>query len=59
MTKRAKEAVHYTARATDLHERCRLCEHFFYVVGLNGRCQKVTGDISPLGWCDLFKRKEK
>ena len=57
MTKRAKEAVHYIARASDPNERCKLCEHFTNSGTAYGSCEKVKGNISPLGWCDLWKRK--
>lgn len=55
--KRNKEAVHYTARADNPAERCKRCEHFADSVTLYGTCEKVKGNISPLGWCELFKRK--
>jgi len=57
-TKRNKEAVHYTARADNTAERCKHCEHFTNSGTLYGECSKVKGNISPLGWCDLFKKKK-
>lgn len=55
--KRSKDSVHYTARAMDANERCKLCEHFTLTGTAYGSCAKVKGNISPLGWCELFKRK--
>lgn len=57
--KRTKDDVHYTPRAAKISERCRYCQHFMDTHLLYGECEKVKGNISPHGWCDLFKRKEK
>ncbi len=52
----SKDSVGYTSRAMKLHERCRYCEHFDNTGTLYGVCAKVAGNISPQGWCELFKR---
>src|SRR6187399_3314320 len=36
-------------------EHCSLCRHFSPRRG--GRCARVLGDISPMGWCRLFSRE--
>lgn len=54
-----KASVHYTPRAENHNERCKLCEFFLAYRTLYGECEKVKGNISPHGWCRLFKRKEK
>lgn len=43
--------VRYTDDHGDSNEQCSKCR--FY-----GRrsCEKVAGDISPSGWCQLFQR---
>jgi hypothetical protein len=57
--KRTKKSVNYTPRATNMHERCKLCEHFSSFRLVYGECTKVRGSISPRGWCELFKRASK
>jgi hypothetical protein len=56
--KKNKADVDYTPRALHHNERCKLCEFFSDFHMLYGECSKVKGNISPLGWCRLFSRKE-
>jgi len=49
----SKEAARYTNAGG--REHCSLCRHFSPRRG--GRCARVLGDISPMGWCRLFSRE--
>src|SRR5678816_4391057 len=49
----SKAAAHYTGAGG--REHCSLCRHFSPRRG--GRCARVLGDISPMGWCRLFSRE--
>ena len=49
----SKEAARYTGAGG--REHCSLCRHFSPRRG--GRCARVLGDISPIGWCRLFSRE--
>jgi High potential iron-sulfur protein len=52
--KKAKAEVQYTPHAEKHSERCALCRFF---LGTYGRCQRVAGQVSPAGWCELFERE--
>lgn len=58
MARKPKSEVEYTPKAMNPSEKCRLCAHY-YTVGFHdaGRCTRVEGEISPGGWCKLFKRQ--
>jgi len=49
----SKAAARYTGAGGKEH--CSLCRHFSPRRG--GRCARVLGDISPMGWCKLFSRE--
>jgi hypothetical protein len=49
----SKAAARYTGAGGKEH--CSLCRHFSPRRG--GRCARVLGDISPMGWCRLFSRE--
>ncbi len=49
----SKAAARYTGAGG--REHCSLCRHFSPRRG--GRCARVLGDISPMGWCRLFSRE--
>lgn len=58
MPQQAKVDVDYTPKARNPSEQCQWCAHFYNLPRLGGneyRCTKVEGDISPQGWCKLFK----
>jgi len=55
--KATKDEADYTPRAAHRSERCKLCKFFADVARLYGECEKVSGNISPLGWCKFFERK--
>lgn len=69
MLKQAKVDVDYTPKAKNPSEQCQWCAHFYNLPRLGRstehawpqaggneyRCTKVEGDISPQGWCKLFK----
>ena len=50
--KHDKASVQYTAKASVVAEMCDKCEYF----EKPRACQKVAGDISPRGWCELFEK---
>lgn len=57
MDRKPKSEVKYTPKAMKPSERCKLCAHFYTVGQYDaGRCTRVEGEISPSGWCELFKR---
>lgn len=51
MAKQPKAEVKYTPHGTR-QEHCSICAHFEEPAG----CEKVEGEISPNGWCDLFTK---
>jgi high potential iron-sulfur protein len=56
MARKPKLEVKYTPKAMNLDEQCRKCAHFYKVGAYDaGRCTRVEGEISPQGWCELFK----
>ena len=55
MTKLPKAEVAYTPKAKMPDERCARCTHFYFYLPDGQCCTRVEGDISPNGWCKLFK----
>lgn len=53
MTKCAKDQVGYHYRSRNLAERCALCVQQTATY----ECERVVGNINPLGWCSLFERR--
>jgi hypothetical protein len=56
--KQTKAEVDYTPKAMNPAERCYRCRYFedaFPKDALRGKCDLVQGDISPNGWCKLFR----
>ena len=56
MARKPKSEVEYVSKAMNPAEKCSKCAHY-YTVGAydSGRCTRVEGEISPQGWCNLFK----
>jgi hypothetical protein len=50
--KHSKSAVSY-AKVGSEKEHCSICRHF----ERPNRCEKVSGDIAPGGWCRLWREK--